>query len=371
MIQNIRTALLADKTMLISATLTICLLGAAIGLIFVARRLSELRKRFAALDAELRQDTNSHTAERRQWSERSAAFEREVARLSKWQAVADAETKAAELLNSAQEILDKATTDAASLRSQSQQQVDALLAETRAEAAESLRSAREILDKATADAASLEHQSQQHADTLVTAARAEAVAHTTSARHDAKRWRDEARAALESASLQARDILEAARKRAEEVAGSAYDAMKNASLFEQTVKAMKNIIEGYGDQYLVPERSLLDGLAEEFGHSEAGAELKKARERSRIMVRCGTAATCEYVEPSRRGTAINFVADAFNGKVDSILSRVRNDNAGTLKQEVLWRQNDNVPFGQSRNVPLTVPRCGNAGRTTTDDPSRS
>ena len=37
----------------------------------------------------------------------------------------------------------------------------------------------------------------------------------------------------------------------------------------------------------------------------------------------------------------------------------------------LWRQNDNVPFGQSRNVPLTAPRCGNAGRTTTDDPSRS
>lgn len=51
------------------------------------------------------------------------------------------------------------------------------------------------------------------------------------------------------------------------------------------------------------------------------------------MVRAGTAATCEYVEASRRTTAINFVTDAFNGKVDSILSRVRNDNAGTLGQE--------------------------------------
>ena len=37
----------------------------------------------------------------------------------------------------------------------------------------------------------------------------------------------------------------------------------------------------------------------------------------------------------------------------------------------LWQQSDNVPFGQSRNVPLTPPRCGDAGRTTTDDPSRS
>ena len=38
---------------------------------------------------------------------------------------------------------------------------------------------------------------------------------------------------------------------------------------------------------------------------------------------------------------------------------------------VMWQQSDNVPFGQSRNVPLTPPRCGDAGRTTTDDPSRS
>ena len=32
--------------------------------------------------------------------------------------------------------------------------------------------------------------------------------------------------------------------------------MNNASLYERTVKAMKNIIEGYGDQYIIPERSL-------------------------------------------------------------------------------------------------------------------
>jgi putative transposase len=37
----------------------------------------------------------------------------------------------------------------------------------------------------------------------------------------------------------------------------------------------------------------------------------------------------------------------------------------------VWQQSDNVPFEQSRNVPLTPPRCGDAGRTTTNDPSRS
>jgi tagatose-1,6-bisphosphate aldolase len=36
----------------------------------------------------------------------------------------------------------------------------------------------------------------------------------------------------------------------------------------------------------------------------------------------------------------------------------------------LWQQNENVVFEQSRNVVLTAPSFGDAGRTTTHDPSR-
>jgi hypothetical protein len=46
------------------------------------------------------------------------------------------------------------------------------------------------------------------------------------------------------------------------------------------------------------------------------------------------AASCEYVEANRRETATNFVLDAFNGKVDSILSNVKEDNFGTLEQKI-------------------------------------
>jgi hypothetical protein len=48
----------------------------------------------------------------------------------------------------------------------------------------------------------------------------------------------------------------------------------------------------------------------------------------------GTAAICDYVEANRRSTAISFILDAFDGKVDSVLSRVRHDNVGTLTQEI-------------------------------------
>jgi hypothetical protein len=52
------------------------------------------------------------------------------------------------------------------------------------------------------------------------------------------------------------------------------------------------------------------------------------------MVELGQAAACDYAESSRRETAIRFVTDAFNGKSDAILTRVKNDNRGTLDQEI-------------------------------------
>lgn len=52
------------------------------------------------------------------------------------------------------------------------------------------------------------------------------------------------------------------------------------------------------------------------------------------MVQQGRAAACDYVELSRRGTAIRFLTDAFNGKVDTILTRAKVNNYGTLEQEI-------------------------------------
>jgi hypothetical protein len=41
------------------------------------------------------------------------------------------------------------------------------------------------------------------------------------------------------------------------------------------------------------------------------------------------------VEVNRRNYAIHFVLDAFNGKVDSVLSKVRHNNYGKLQQQIL------------------------------------
>jgi hypothetical protein len=147
---------------------------------------------------------------------------------------------------------------------------------------------------------------------------------------------EESQAALLSrASAESSRIIEEANRKAEVIAGDAYQSLRDTEHLKATAKAMSNAIKGYGDEYLVPNHAALDDLADEYTHKQAGIDLKTARARTRQMVATGTAATCDYAEKGRKETAIRFVLDAFNGKVDSALSTVRHNNYGKLRQEVV------------------------------------
>jgi hypothetical protein len=146
--------------------------------------------------------------------------------------------------------------------------------------------------------------------------------------------REQANTRLDQAIRDAGRIVSDAEKRAEQIGGDAYAALRDKQLLEHAAEAIRNIIEGYGDKYAIPTHSVLDDFAEKFGYDEAGRALKSARDQSRRMVEQGQAAACDYVEVNRRQTAIQFVIVAFNGYVDSILSRVKTDNYGTLEQKI-------------------------------------
>lgn len=145
---------------------------------------------------------------------------------------------------------------------------------------------------------------------------------------------NEAEQKLQQAAADADKLIAEAKLRAESIAGEAFEAKNRKDDYEQATKALRNIIEGYGDEYIIPTYSLLDELADDFGHTQAGQHLKQSRDWSRQLIKLGRAATCEYVEDSRRNTAIRFVIDAFNGKVDSILSRSKADNVGVLTTQI-------------------------------------
>lgn len=141
-------------------------------------------------------------------------------------------------------------------------------------------------------------------------------------------------ALLTQATRDAGRIVAEAETRAQTIGGDAYTALREKEMLERAVKAIHNVIEGYGDRYIIPTHSVLDNLASDFGHTAAGEALRVARDQSRHMVEQMQAATCDYAEANRRETAIRFVTDAFNGRVDAILSRAKHDNLGTLEQEI-------------------------------------
>jgi len=140
---------------------------------------------------------------------------------------------------------------------------------------------------------------------------------------------------MEGARTEADRVINSAKVQAQEIAGDAFEAKEKADTYAKAIKAMKNTIEGYRDDYIIPNHSVLDDLADEFSHKDAGAELKKSRTLVKTLVKQGMAGTCDYVEKQRKLYAEHFVVDAFNGKVDSALAKVKVDNYGKIKQEII------------------------------------
>lgn len=188
----------------------------------------------------------------------------------------------------------------------------------------------ETLADALFDAAALREEAQA----LLDQTREASAQERKQAQEKADDLRRQADAMLTNANREAIRIVKEAEKRAEEISGEAYTALRDQQTIEQALKAIRNVVDGYGDRYVIPTHSLLDDLASDFGHTAAGEALRVAREQSRRMVEQGEAAACDYSETSRRETAVRFVIDAFNGRVDAVLSTVRHNNFGTLEQQI-------------------------------------
>jgi len=188
----------------------------------------------------------------------------------------------------------------------------------------------EVIDNAKAEASRIIDE----ANSQLSQAESTIQSELKDARQKAKEIRDKAEAKLDESHDIASKIEESAKIKAEEIAGEAWEAKQNAEQYQSTVKAMKNIIKGYGDEYLIPNHNIIDEIAAEYDHKAAGQELTTIRTLLRSMIKNDEAADCDYVETYRRSTAIEFALDAFNGKVDTIMSKVKHDNYGKLLQQL-------------------------------------
>lgn len=142
-------------------------------------------------------------------------------------------------------------------------------------------------------------------------------------------------ALIQKSENRAGQIIQDAKNRAQNIAGEAFTLKDKTNELKQFISALNNKIEGYGDSYIIPSREIIDDLAEQYDHKDAGVKLKEARTRTKELIKLGLAARCDYAENKRRTTAVNFVVYAFNGLADAILTRVKHDNFGKLKQEIV------------------------------------
>ena len=275
------------------------------------------------------------------WQQQEEIYTSELAKLEKIRHIPDiierarrskeqVEAKLAEAQRRADEILQQSVVEAQAHSRKLRDEAEGHLTDSREDRqkllieVEALKAeAREALKIARLQAQSVLDESRKEAKEIV-----------SKAGKDAKEKREKVEAALVLATHYALEIRQNADQRAREIAGEAYEAKGKVKGYQATAQALLNMIKKYNDVYLVPPAHILDELAEEFGFSKAGEKLKLARERTKLMQENRTAAACGYPDGWKKDHALKFVLSTFNGKVDTVLSRVKPGNQGKLIQEI-------------------------------------
>jgi DNA-binding phage protein len=286
------------------------------------------------LSTQLRQATE-------EWQKKEYVYTSELDKLEKLRHIPDiierarrskeqVEAKLADAQRKCDEIVQRALAEARDLSSRLVIEAERKMTESRADIEKKLADGEAF----KAEAAETLKVAKSQAQIILDESQSEARGIASKARKDAKEKREKAEAALNLATLYALKIRQKAEEGAREITGKAYDANGKLEDYEATAQALQNRIKKYNGIYIVPPAHILDELAEAFGFSKVAENLRLARERTRLMQANGTAATCGYADGWKREHALKFVLSTFNGKVDTVLSRVKPDNHGKLIQEV-------------------------------------
>lgn len=110
-------------------------------------------------------------------------------------------------------------------------------------------------------------------------------------------------------------------------------------LYEQSIKqqlktvqeaqyAIERVIDGYGDEYIIPHIQLVDELAENYSLEHAGNKLKECRAIMRAMIKQGTATKGNNLAQCK------MLLDYFSTKSEELIAKVKHENYGKLKEEL-------------------------------------
>ncbi|TCB67424.1 DUF4041 domain-containing protein [Acinetobacter sp. ANC 4216] len=144
-------------------------------------------------------------------------------------------------------------------------------------------------------------------------------------------------------------------QQAQKILGDYYNLAQKTMELSKTNKALENKIQGYNDEYLLPNQAILDDLIEGYEYLDAAQRLKTIKSEIKTAIKHGVVAECDYVEDIRKTTAIAFITNSFNSKADVHVSRLRHDNVGklieALKDDYLLLNNYGQAFRNARINP--------------------
>lgn len=99
--------------------------------------------------------------------------------------------------------------------------------------------------------------------------------------------------------------------------------------------ALRHKLDGIGDEYILPVHALLDELADHMSYDTAGLKLKKARDKTKAMIKEGLAVTCNWGNEAYKEDAVRLMLETFNALVDVALEKIkREENVGKVSQEI-------------------------------------
>lgn len=144
-------------------------------------------------------------------------------------------------------------------------------------------------------------------------------------------------------------------QQAKNILGDYYSLAQKTMELKRTCNALENKIQGYSDEYLLPNQAILEDLIDGYEHLDAAQRLKTIKFEIKTAIKQCVVADCDYVEENRKTTAIAFITNAFNSKADVYVSRLRHDNVGklieALKDDYVLLNNYGQAFRNARINP--------------------
>ncbi|HIW21055.1 MAG TPA: DUF4041 domain-containing protein [Candidatus Dorea intestinavium] len=154
---------------------------------------------------------------------------------------------------------------------------------------------------------------------------------------------------------QSKDMMAGVEQEAKELLGEYYILAKQKIELSKIINALENKIQGYSDEYLLPNQAILEDLIDGYEHLDAAQRLKTIKLEIKTAIKQCVVAECDYVEENRKSTAIAFITNAFNSKADVHVSRLKHDNVGklieALKDDYLLLNNYGQAFRNARINP--------------------